>query len=665
MPITRTFTCLAVTASILGASLAEAEESAADATMETMTVTARKQEENIQDVPIAMSVYDEVMIQDRMMESLYDARKYTPGLDIISYGASMRAAPSMRGLYSDYATKASTVGLFVDGVPVIDGNGFDETLLNIERIEVLKGPQGTLYGKNTEVGAVNIISKKPGNAFEARASLELGEDNKRYLTALASGPVVKDRFYVGVSAKHYEKDGFVENTFLNKTEDDREHNYGKLNLRWTPTEKLEASFMASFIKYDDGGQSGGLVGQPDREVRSDLDTYNQSETFLSSLDISYTFNDRLSLDSITAYRNFHKDLGNDWDYSESQSYKFHAFNDSKFRNLSEELRLNYESDKVKSITGIFLDFGNDDEGFLSEFSAGSSAKSTETDVDSQAIFSHLTYMVNNKFSLVGGLRYDRENKDYEETNQSLNYDEDEITPKLGLVYNVHENMMTYVTVAKGYRSGGFNTFGDEDTKTYGMETLYSYEMGIKGTSLNGRLNYDAAIYYMDINDMQVDVYIDPSRMIKDNAAEATSKGFETSIDYRLVGGLSLFAGFAYNDISFDDYFDGKTNYSGNRTTYSPEYNFNVGAMYRSASGLYASADLSGYGKSYLDVKNEYKRDPYEIFNVKAGYEAKHYDLYLYARNLFDAEYDLEGMYDGFYAVYSPPREIGVALTYRF
>ncbi|WP_321415885.1 TonB-dependent receptor [uncultured Desulfobacter sp.] len=129
--------------------------------------------------------------------------------------------------------------------------------------------------------------------------------------------------------------------------------------------------------------------------------------------------------------------------------------------------------------------------------------------------------------------------------------------------------------------------------------------------------------------------------------------------------MILFAGASYNDIKFDKYHDGYTDYSGNRTGSAPKYDFNLGATYRSGNGYYASADISGFGKMYLDSANEYTRDAYEIVNVKLGYEQENYDIYLYTKNLFDETYDINGWYSGTYYDYSPPREVGVQLSYRF
>ncbi len=630
-----------------------------------MIVTAQKQEENVQEVPIAMSVFNEVTIQDRMMDTLMDIGKYTPGLELKSYGGSTYVSPTMRGIYSDYSTMASTVGLFVDGVPVTGATGYDETLLDIERIEVLKGPQGTLYGKNTEVGAINVITKKPSNELQARATLELGEDNKRVLYAVVSGPIVKDKFYLGISAKHYEKDGFVENAFLNEPVNDREHNYGKVNLRWTPTDSLEVSFITSLVKYDDGGSPFNFSGVSDRKVASDMSGYNQSETLLGSLSISYDFNDSLSVSSITAYRDYNQKNAEDWDFSSYDEYKFHNFADSDYVTLSEELKLNYTTDKIKALAGIFLEVGDYDNNRFFDTSWYNTEIAQETDLKSTGIFTHITYALTDKLAVLGGLRYDTDEKDYEDEYESISYDEDEISPKLGVTYNISDSMMTYVTFAKGYRAGGFNalTLGDY-SKTFETETLYSYEIGTKGSLLDGRLTYDASIYYMDISDMQVDIYISPSEYIKDNAAEATSQGIELSVDYRIMDGLSVFAGFSYNDTTFDKYNNGVEDLSGNNTTYAPEYDFTLGALYRSVNGFYASADISGYGDTYLDPQNEYKRAPYELVNMKIGYEAAHYDVYLYAKNIFDEVYDDVGMFGGYYDLYSEPREVGVILTYR-
>jgi iron complex outermembrane receptor protein len=641
------------------------EETRKNIDLGTITVTAQKTEENIQDVPISTTLFDEFSIQDKMIDTVSDIARYTPGLEIISYGAALKVTPSIRGMFSDYVTRTSTAGLFVDGVPVTDGSGFDQTLLDIERIEVLKGPQGTLYGKNTEVGAVNIITKKPSNEARGKILVNIGEDDKREIIFNASGALVKDKFYIGVSGKHYEKDGLVNNIRTNETIDDREHNYGKINLRWTPTEDLEVSLMTSKIEYDDEANRSNLTDQNDREVSSDFDSYNRSEVLLSALNVSYNLNKNMSFSSITAYRDYDEIQQDDWDYSDDDAQKFHASNDSSFQTLSEELKLNYKSQNIKLVSGVFLEKG--DMHIDKDRDAYWGFKTVIRDYESESIglFSHLTYEISEKLSVLGGLRFDWETQDYEDSSEKIERKDDEVSPKIGFTYNLQKNLMLYTTVSKGYRSGGFNSLvPDGYSKTYDKESLYSYEVGLKGLAFNNNLKYDVALYYMDITDMQVNCYIDPANVIKTNAAEATSKGIEASLQLKLTECLSLFAGFSYNDIAFDEYNDGQEDYTGKRTSFSPEYNFNLGILYRARNGFYASADISGYGDMYLDTRNEYKRDPYELANAKIGYETSNYDIYLYAKNLFDKEYNLNGTWDGVYKYYSEPREIGLQFVYR-
>jgi len=308
--------------------------------LEELVVSAQKVEENVLDVPISMSVFDEFTLEDRNVDTLSEISKYTPGLEIVGYGTSDKYAPAMRGMYSDYSQRSSVAGLYVDSVPTTGGTGYDVALLDIERVEVLKGPQGTLYGKNTEAGVINVITRRPDNETRGKIRGILGSDNKRELVFTTSGPIVKDKFYIGVSGKHYEKDGFTKNYNTGEMVDDKEHNYGKIHLRYTPTDDLELSLISSLIKYDDGAQSGGLTKDNPREVGNDLDAYNKSSILQHALNINYTINDKLSLSSTTAYRDYNEKNGNDFDYTGDYSKRFHTWKDSTFKTISEELKLN-------------------------------------------------------------------------------------------------------------------------------------------------------------------------------------------------------------------------------------------------------------------------------------------------------------------------------------
>ena len=226
--------------------------------------------------------------------------------------------------------------------------------------------------------------------------------------------------------------------------------------------------------------------------------------------------------------------------------------------------------------------------------------------------------------------------------------------------------MGYANISKGYRTGGFNMYAtDPQYFSYDPEYLWSYEAGFKNTFLNNRISLNGAIFYMDISDMQVTQAISPAEGFVTNAAEATSIGGELELTAWITNGLSIMAGLGYTNSEFDKFEDALGNYEGNTVPFAPDYTFNIGAQYRHPIGFYVRADWIGYGETYFDKENNYSRDPYQLVNSKIGYETDNFDVYLYAKNLFDEEYDSIGYYDGFYTIYSDPRELGLQLVYRF
>jgi iron complex outermembrane receptor protein len=251
-----------------------------------MTVTAQKQEENVQEVPVSITVFNEQNIEDMKIESVRDIADFVPNLMIYQHTIDGANAPTMRGITAAPESLRVSTGLYVDGVPIITGPGFVDGMLDIERIEVLRGPQGTLYGKGTETGAISIITRQPDNEFRGKVSAEGGEDKKGQFSLNLSGPIQKDRLFFGIAGKYYQKDGFIENTTTGDTVDDTKHWFGRTHLRWTPVDKLDISLIASHLKYDDDGNhmnmgknGAAMFGLPvpqDREVSSNMEGKNDS-----------------------------------------------------------------------------------------------------------------------------------------------------------------------------------------------------------------------------------------------------------------------------------------------------------------------------------------------------------------------------------------------------
>jgi iron complex outermembrane receptor protein len=617
--------------------------------IEQMTVTAQKQEENVQEVPMSITVFDSLDIEDKKIESIRDMADFV-----------ITAAPE--------SFRVST-GLYVDGVPVLTGIGFVNEMLDIERIEVLRGPQGTIYGKGTEAGAINIITRQPDNEFRGKVSAqggkllsgETGDKEKGEFSLNLSGPIQKDRLFFSIAGKYYQKDGFIENTMTGDDVDDRERWFGRAHLRWTPVDDLDISLIASRLEYDDGdanmnmGENGaamfGLPAPEDRKVTSNMEGENNSSNDSQSLKIAYDISESLTLTSITT----------NWVYEDE------GFADFDF---SPATLMHSDKDSEYSKVGLYYDRDVFDVDYEVTSVIPQMAGVTSRDVDGHtyAVFANLTYPLTKRLSLITGLRYEKEEQDFEDniSHQNSNASWDELSPKIALEYCFTPAIMTYVSASQGYRSGGFNwTAKDPHYISYDEEKLWSYEIGAKSAFLDNRLIINGSAYYMKIDDMQVNEAVSPMESYITNAAEATGKGVELEIRARPYDGLSLMAGFGYSDIEFDSFKDVLGDYEGNENPWSPEYTFNIGAQYRHESGFYVRADLIGYGKMYFDKANDYSRDAYEIVNAKIGYEAEDFDIYLYGKNLFDKEYDSDGYYGGMYTIYSDPGEVGLQAVYRF
>ena len=665
---------------------AQEEKARGEYGLGTMTVTAQKQEENVQEVPLSITVFDSLDIEDKKIESVRDIADFVPNLMIYNHGTSAMNTPTTRGISATPESFSVSTGLYVDGVPILMGPGFEEEMLNIERIEVLRGPQGTLYGKGAETGAINIITKQPGNEFRGKISaeggkllsVETGDGLTGALSLNLSGPIMKDKLFFGMAGRYYQKDGFIENTTTGDTVDDREHWFGKAHLRWTPTDKLDISLIASHLEYNEGGfaynmgeNSAAMFGLPtpqDRKVSSNLDAENNSESDSQSLKIVYDISESLTLTSVTANWLYKQIMLNDFDFSPETL--MHGDSNSEYSKISEELRLDYSADRLKWLVGLYYDKIHNDlnSEMSSMFPTMAGVTSRDIKGDTYAAFANLTFPLTEKLSLITGLRYENEEQDFEDNMSHIKREDswNGLTPKLAMEYRFTPEIMTYVSASEGYRSGGFNfTATDPLYYSYDQEELWSYEIGVKSAFLDNRLIINGSVYYMNITDMQVVDAISPRERNTTNAAEATGQGLELEMTARAADGLSLMAGFGYSNIEFDKFSDALSNYEGNKNPYAPDYTFNIGAQYRHSSGFYAKADLIGYGKMYFDKANEYSRDAYELVNAKIGYEMENFDVYLYGKNIFDKEYNTYGYMSGFYTVYSDPGEVGLQLVYRF
>ncbi|MCV6606674.1 MAG: TonB-dependent receptor, partial [Campylobacterales bacterium] len=372
----------------------------------TITITAQKTEENLQQVPISMDVYDSFKIEDYSISTLEDIGKYTSNLMLFNTGQQGLTSPSIRGIAASVATYSTPVSLYVDGVPTMSSFGYSDSIEDIERIEVLKGPQGTFYGKNSEAGVINVITKKPDNQTKGKIFSKFGNNGKLEYGINFSGPIIKDKFYGSIGYKHNEKDGFIKDSQTGEKINNKENDYGKINLRFTPNESLDISIIGSKSKNNNGAHDWAKAGQTDNiTVDSNLKGSSTPTIETLALSIDYKMNEDTKIKSISTKRT-HKDsavVDNDL----SSATVRHFYRDYKFETVSQEVRLEKRIDKTNVVTGLYFDKSKDDLSLVKittlDPTGGNSKPQTLTS-KTYSVFTNVIHPFTNKWTINTGIR---------------------------------------------------------------------------------------------------------------------------------------------------------------------------------------------------------------------------------------------------------------------
>lgn len=675
--------------------------------LESLIVTAQKREENLQDVPISIDLFTDMDIEDQGLSEMSDVVLQSANVFMKTNTAENPVI--IRGISSFKSAIFSPAGFYVDDVSSPLSYMTNPDLLDIQRIEILKGPQGTLYGRNTLSGLVNIVTKSPGNDFRGKLNFEIAgfdtDNNGISYTAGAavSGPVKKDLLFMGVSAQGVKSDGFRTDIAIDDEEvAEKEHLDGRATIRFTPSDKLDISFTAGGCKHDDGFGVYRLVNGVDETPAY---TVNSGDYGLGKEQYNDTQNLKINykaagwdLKSITSRMSYDIDFRTDMDFKGGPMFSDFGFDDTQW---AQEVRLSSANKNslnwlvgfygFKENTGTFLDVQK-------RLSMENSMKLWnpvgDIDMEGYAVFSQATWLFQPQWEITFGLRFDHQSLSGSVDNESTgmmpflppsqSFSEDishsEFLPKFSLSYAPAECFKIYASASKGYQVGGYNysMVMSEDTFTYGPEYAWSYETGLKTEFFDNRLRINTSIFYVDIEDKQIDVN-NPNAtgvpMAPDitNAGKVHTCGGELSIDADPFPFISLFANLGILKTEIDRWSStgkgGVIDYKGNELPYSPEYTFAVGGSFRLNNGLFFSSDITGMGAYYGEPGNKLEQKAFELVNLRMGYETESLDFVLWCKNVFNQEHFTvldEIMNTGILKVVEgDPRTFGVTMRYRF
>lgn len=674
--------------------------------LESITVTAQKREENVQIVTSSTSVISDVVIEDAGILATRDLRGQIPNFKS-SHGGSRDyfSRISIRGI-SNSGIGDPAVALYIDDISYADVYAFDMPLYDIERIEVLKGPQGTLYGKNTEGGAVNVVTKEPTNTSESKVILKAGTYNFISLDAIINAPLIEDTLFFRLAGSKSSHDGYIKNIYTNTDIDSQDTISGRFSLIYKPTNRLDLNLTHSSNKFtDDGGfpmvpmdtdkykTATKVSGLDDFEAAYNYDGESSTENQTTSLRAKYDGN-MVDLVSITALRNMDNASTMDGDFTPSDLYV--GFNAWKSESLSQEIRIQSKSadESLKWLLGFY--YCNDKVENKTGYKLGSiyaqmmgvpvmteNTMAATLKAKNTAVFGETTMrLMENKLGATAGIRFEKSERGMDRTHTlgstnvvdpmtGLEKNHSIALPKAALDYRIDDDIMVYLSAAKGYKAGGYS-YAVDDTNMVEFEPEISnaIELGLKSDFPDKGVRLNIALFTTAVDDYQDRVQINPTTIVQANATEVDIYGLEAELTVLITDTLTLNSIFGYTKAKYSDYIDPVSgeNYKDKNVVLTPEYNFGMFLEHRRESGLFSRLELQNTGSSYFDRANEKKQDPYSLINIKVGYETKDWDLYLSAKNLTNKQYFLDAFEDstvGYMGTVGDPRTVNVAYNHRF
>ena len=607
--------------------------------IEEIVVTAQKREQNILEVPFSITAISESDVENRDITNIGEIDRLVPNLQVSKTpGNSTAAQIAIRGgvTINPALTWETTVGLYLDGVYIGKTQGSVFDVVEVERIEVLRGPQGTLYGRNTLAGGINIVSKAPSGELGGYARAGVGNFGAQTLAASVSLPAFGN-VRVNLAARTETRDGWVDvedsaffgpssvdalgeidSTAFRAAVDVDLSDSLTLAYRFDLSEADQASTHSQLHRLDHDFMLPllGFVSTT-REDNASVDgpSFEKSEVSGHSLTLDLDLSDTLSLKSVTAFRDLTWSDGLDLDGTPIDLA--HTQRHSDYESFSQEIQLLGGAGRLNYVAGLYLfnddGFTDNPQRFFGVFGpfAAIFVSRYGFETDAAALFAQFDYALSDVLTLTAGLRYTDERKEIKRelgnaglprtipAGTTADTSFDDLTPTVSLSYDLNDFASAYLRYAEGFKSGGFNGEAqtlDETLMPYSSESVRSIEAGVKGLWFDNRLRASAAVFRNEHSDMQLSVFTAEGAAGSSvrNAGEAVIQGLELEGMLHVTDEIRVRASYGYLDPEYDKYLDcgGAVDVADNRAfPHAPEDSFNLGIEATLFSGRWGNLDV--------------------------------------------------------------------------
>ena len=661
--------------------------------LEEIIVTAERREADIQDTPVAVTALTSVTLDNLQVTNTLELDRTVPNLSVRELSANPSTFNiSLRGnteSVGGLSVSESNVGVYVDGIYRGRLAGANLTFNDIERIEVLRGPQGTLYGRNTIAGAIKIVSRKPSDESWVDVSAGYGDWEHTEFRGSIGGPIVDHTWGASFSMLYMENEGYKFNRASGEDVGAMENVAGRVILNYLGSDTLDMTLTAFVASDDNDGfipTSATYGGSPPTTSQAVFATGNiytsqsttpsqgKTDQWSITLDISYDAG-AFEFRSITGYMDledlFRADFTGGVEFAPGvYGAGFDRTALANHDQFTQEFQLlgTTAGERLDWLAGLFYFTEAGDQVINDKFGTFPLLPTTfDLKTDSYAVFGQLSYQWNSKVSVVGGLRYTQDSKSMDATIQdglfvfpvtsaAVSVDEDfsSISPKLGVDVQLNDDTLAYAYVAHGFKGGGFNGLAVGNPQIlaspYNEETVWTLEGGIKTDLLDNRLRINAAVFYNQYDDIQMTAIIDVASFsfAEQNVGKATVLGLEIEASARLSEGLRVFGNVGFMTDRYDrlDPLSSAAQNNAADLPSTPAATGMVGFSYEqpiSASGahlkLKIGADIGYVGDHFGEVTNSVVIEAYSQLNayVAIGANDDRWQLRLAGKNVTDEQ----------------------------
>jgi iron complex outermembrane receptor protein len=674
-----------------------------DEPLTEVVVTADLRDRELRNLPASATVLDAHTLEVAGVQHFEDVLALVPNLNW-SAGTSRPRFFQLRGigeLDQWQGAPNPSVGFLIDGID-FSGIGMPATLVDVDRVEILRGPQSTAYGANSLAGLIAVNTRAPRRERELDADVTLGDYDTQAVSAIAGGPIGDgerdDEAAWRLVAANYRSDGFRRNAYLGRDDTNGyDETNARLRFRSHPIEDLRVDVTAMWADLDNGYDAFSIDNS--RTTLSDKPGQDAQISRALALRLDYDGADAFSVVSRSSYGrtgsvySFDADWGNDDSWGASSPYDYFQRFDRQRTTTSSDLRLvsrntvdggadfawlagafalRTEEDLQQHDTARDLVYGDYDRRFSSQYRA-----------TNLAAYGQLEWRLGSRDVLAIAARVENRSADYQDSDTTeFSPEETMIGGSMSLRRAFDERRSAYVTLSRGYKAGGFNIGDDvpDGKRTFDAEALHSLEIGLRAASVDASITGDVAIFYMRRKEQQVPtgaqlVPNDPATFVQytDNAAAGENYGMEGTLLWRPADSWIVDLRGAILETRYIDYSIGDRNLDGREQSHAPQYQFDVGLEYHH-SGIYARVDFDGLDDFYFDESHDERAPSRVLTNLKAGISGNHWRAEVWVRNMFDRYYSQRGFFFGDeppnftptrYVQAGDPRRAGVTVSYTF